>query len=342
MTACKKELVLSGVEESVFDCMGFPMLMSLLEEKTRDTYAGSVGTRIQEEIADIQENFERYRQLYGQLADAKSRTTLCCLMAFRLSRDDRYLAEAYSASGEQYFEEGVMALPENGVYVDCGAFDGDTAAAYAFHARKNNGMYLFEPMEECVEKCRGLFSSEKNVHIYQAAVSDKAELVKMLAAVPGSSRLSQEGEVAVHSVVLDTEITEKIGFLKMDIEGSEAAALAGCKKHIAEESPVMAVCVYHRPNDLYEIAAQILSYNESYDLYLRHYTFWADETVLYAIPRRKDLTPLQNGSGEIGGRLLKKYIEGLRHQLVQQREARQFLMIQYRGFQEIARKSEEE
>lgn len=78
-------------------------------------------------------------------------------------------------------------------------------------------------------------------------------------------------------------VSEKITFIKMDIEGAEYNALLGCKKIIKEQRPKLAICIYHKPEDIIQIPSLILSLNEEYIFYIRHYsTIWG-ETVLYAL-----------------------------------------------------------
>jgi FkbM family methyltransferase len=76
---------------------------------------------------------------------------------------------------------------------------------------------------------------------------------------------------------------QKPTFVKMDIEGAELAALEGAAKTIQECKPKLAVCVYHKPQDIWEIPGFILSLRSDYRLYLRHYSTAMGETVLYAV-----------------------------------------------------------
>ena len=88
----------------------------------------------------------------------------------------------------------------------------------------------------------------------------------------------------VKAVCIDDVLyKEKVSFIKMDIEGSELAALKGCKKIITRNNPKLAICVYHKSEDLIEIPKFILSINPNYKLFLRNYAPSATETVLYAI-----------------------------------------------------------
>ena len=69
----------------------------------------------------------------------------------------------------------------------------------------------------------------------------------------------------------------------MDIEGSEGKALLGARKTITENKPKLAICVYHKPEDIIELPQIVLDMNPNYKLYLRHYSYTDTETVLYAI-----------------------------------------------------------
>ena len=69
----------------------------------------------------------------------------------------------------------------------------------------------------------------------------------------------------------------------MDIEGAELDTLKGAQKTILKYRPKLAICVYHKPEDLLTIPSYILSLHKDYRLYLRNYMMPGRETVLYAI-----------------------------------------------------------
>ena len=69
----------------------------------------------------------------------------------------------------------------------------------------------------------------------------------------------------------------------MDIEGSEYEALLGAKDTIYSSKPNLAICLYHKPNDLYEIPLLINSWNLGYKFYLRMHSYSAFDLVLYAV-----------------------------------------------------------
>jgi hypothetical protein len=87
-------------------------------------------------------------------------------------------------------------------------------------------------------------------------------------------------------VSLDDFLSEKeqreITYIKLDIEGAELEALKGMKKIIATCKPKLAICIYHKPTDLWTIPLFIRSLNPSYKLYIRQHDR-VHETVCYAL-----------------------------------------------------------
>ena len=87
---------------------------------------------------------------------------------------------------------------------------------------------------------------------------------------------------------LDEEIDEKITFIKMDVEGAEMDALMGTKRTIQRHRPKLAISLYHKISDIWEIPALIHHYVPTYKLYIRHHALWTtpacmSEVVLYAV-----------------------------------------------------------
>ena len=75
---------------------------------------------------------------------------------------------------------------------------------------------------------------------------------------------------------------EKVTLIKMDIEGSEQEALRGAEKVIKRDKPRLAICIYHKPEDFYEIPLMIKAMVPEYKLYIRHHSESWHETVVYA------------------------------------------------------------
>lgn len=101
----------------------------------------------------------------------------------------------------------------------------------------------------------------------------------------GGSRVTENGKEKIEGRTIDSILEDNkspVTFIKMDVEGSELKSLEGAANAIIKYRHRLAISVYHKPNDILEIADYILSLNKDYKLFLRHYTGNINETVLYA------------------------------------------------------------
>ena len=79
------------------------------------------------------------------------------------------------------------------------------------------------------------------------------------------------------------DTNNRVTFIKMDIEGSELEALKGAQQTIQRDRPKLAICIYHKPEDMTDIPLYIKSLVPEYRLYVRHHSNRCSETVLYAV-----------------------------------------------------------
>ena len=90
--------------------------------------------------------------------------------------------------------------------------------------------------------------------------------------------------IPVAAIDETVEPDDKVTFIKMDVEGAELESLRGCKRTIKKYRPKLAICIYHRPEDMIQIPIYIKELVPEYRLYIRHHSNCAWETVLYAMP----------------------------------------------------------
>jgi hypothetical protein len=96
--------------------------------------------------------------------------------------------------------------------------------------------------------------------------------------------LIENGNIVPVCTVDQTFNNLGINLIKMDIEGAEKEVLLGGKKYIKEFSPFLAIAIYHKPTDLFEIPSIILDINPNYKFLLRLYSENLRELILYCIP----------------------------------------------------------
>jgi FkbM family methyltransferase len=227
--------------------------------------------------------------LFHRFSDDLSRRVFFAFLRAKNLHNAKELAQLNIASEAQYFPD-FLSPEASDIFVDCGAFDGDTIAQfcewsqggfrkiYAFECDPHNAGKLRENMSVLRQKCGGggIFLIEKGVFSFPGQMS-------LGAGASECSHIDESGKVSIEVDSIDHVCEgEKVTFIKMDIEGAELEALKGARNTIRRHRPKLAICVYHKPEDLVTIPQYILSLHEDYRLYLRHYGDLCTEVVLYA------------------------------------------------------------
>lgn len=189
--------------------------------------------------------------------------------------------------GKIYFDEDISIRPCNGLFIDGGCYDGSDTLRYL--GEYKGRALCFEPDERNIEKIHKRLSETvfgKYRIVSKALWNSETELGFAEGGNCGSHIVSKvEGATKIQAGTIDTEAGEEnVSMIKMDIEGSELEALKGAKNVIGRDRPILAISVYHKPEDIVEIPDYILRLYGGYRLYLRHYSFSWYDTVLYAVP----------------------------------------------------------
>ena len=84
-----------------------------------------------------------------------------------------------------------------------------------------------------------------------------------------------------------SEVVEADGspvYIKFDVEGAELEALRGTRELIVAAQPLLAVSIYHRPDDLWELPIYLKSLDPNYRLFLRTQGEDGMDVICYAVP----------------------------------------------------------
>ncbi len=189
-------------------------------------------------------------------------------------------------AGGQYFD--IFSPVENEIFIDAGAFDGQTELEILKWGGSNiKRIYAFEADPANFEQCKAYYEehglTEKVKFIGKGLWKEHAVMRIGNGQCSAGSQVSSDGKNEIEVTTLDDEAgDEKITFIKMDIEGAELNALKGAKKTIVKYKPRLAICIYHKPEDICEIPEYIRSIVPEYRFWVRHYATNEWETVLYA------------------------------------------------------------
>ncbi len=194
---------------------------------------------------------------------------------FRETFDMKYYLYPTNSLEEQYF---IDEFKHSERFVDCGGFTGDTISAYY---RYNKGRIIsFEPDPTNLKKLNKI-AKNKDVLVYPMGVFDETKILKFKSCGSGGS-LCEEGDILVPVTSLDETIYNfRPDYIKMDIEGAEIEAIKGTKNIIKDFSPNLAISIYHKASDLWEIPLLIKELNPNYTFKIRSHSYFWFETILY-------------------------------------------------------------
>lgn len=234
----------------------------------------------------LKNHIEGYKWAYNFFEDEESKRIVV----------DRLKCQLYgtvikaSPDSLEYFDYNIISLSKNEIFVDGGAYYGDTILAIDDVCKgEYQHIYSFEADTKKCEMMQKEFVSYNRVSVVDRGLwSENSELNFSKADFGASSsiacKVSEESE-RVEVVSLDSFFLHKEAptFIKMDIEGAEYEALQGAKEIICKYKPKLAICIYHKPEDVYTIPQLLKEYRKDYKFYLRQPYDGTTETILYVV-----------------------------------------------------------
>lgn len=237
---------------------------------------------------------EEIQKCFETLEDDLSKEIYASVLSYRMYGDKLSFDPIY---GNRYYAlPQFRGLDPEEVYVDCGAYVGDSVEKYIW---RREGVFrkiiAFEPnpmsfraMENRVERLKKEWNiAEDGILLFPYGVGDNTEdcifdnyeqnhgLSSKFIAGPGEGKT---GKI----VSLDSVIDEPYSFLKADIESFEYKMLYGAKEGIKKYKPLLAIAIYHNAVDLYQIPLWIKELVPQYHIAIRHHSYGWDDTVVYA------------------------------------------------------------
>lgn len=280
----------------------------LADQPSRELYvdliryrlAGHLHVRIRNKVHELQAECERFQ---AAMTQSPSVERLGGMFGEIVHHEGVWGGESYQIDtvpggmeyalvlGQYYFaRDGIRIAPEQGDHViDAGAFTGDSSVIFSKSVGATGRVYAFDPVENHLRICRLNFASQgcENIVLLPYAIGARgvdAPTVTVDEYAPGYRASSSEIPIPMRRIddlVIDRRI-ERIDFLKMDVEGSEMAGLRGAESSIRRFRPKLAISIYHKPDDIFDIVNWVHDLDIGYELFVDHYTIHEEETVLYA------------------------------------------------------------
>jgi FkbM family methyltransferase len=256
------------------------------------------------------ENEQSIQDTYDVLADQHSKELLISKLALMASNGSFELFKEFIQKYSQpvlefgygnyegtpedyyYFNNDVLNISPDEVYIDVGAYDGDTVYTFVEACKKNKVDYTkihaFEPDPNCYKALLKNTAAYHDVICQQAGVWSQTQVLKFSTSENGihdqAGKIDHSGNIEIKVVSIDDYLKgEKATFIKMDPGGNVIPeAILGASKTIAQYSPKIAVGSYHAVKSMFEIPLLLHQICPDYKLYLRHNTYHLCDTDLFA------------------------------------------------------------
>ncbi|AQR96989.1 FkbM family methyltransferase [Clostridium saccharoperbutylacetonicum] len=232
----------------------------------------------------IHDNIHKIEKVYNFLEDEKSKRVMNGIIKHRLTND----FECLLYENNQYFVSDIIHINEKEIFLDGGAYVGDTIEAFLKFSEKSfEKIYSFEPDKSNVAKLKDFIVNNKiedKVIVEAKGLHSNTEILNFSSKCGSGSQISDNGDDTIEVVKIDEYFNNvPVTFIKMDIEGSEMDALRGAQETIKKNKPKLAICCYHKIDDLWEIPLMIKKILPEYKIYMRHHSKYLYETVCYAV-----------------------------------------------------------
>lgn len=190
-----------------------------------------------------------------------------------------------------YFHNDVITLQPDEIYVDVGAFDGDSIHSFIENCTQQgisyHHIYALEPDPVCYKNLLANTQAYPRLSCRQLGAWSHSGTLRFLSSgkahLETNGAICDSGDIEIKVVSLDDFLSEPATLIKMDPPGDVMAeVLRGAASHIARNRPKLAVGAYHSPSTLYELPLLVNELCPDYRLYLRHNAWCINETDLFA------------------------------------------------------------
>ncbi|MEE0872031.1 MAG: FkbM family methyltransferase, partial [Ruminococcus sp.] len=181
--------------------------------------------------------------------------------------------------------ENILRLGGNELYVDLGAYNGDTIDEFLHYS---GGSYrkivALEPNAKNFQKLRAHCADAERIELWQLGSYSRNTTLNFNNKAGRNSAVSDDG-VPTRVATVDTILCgAAASYIKADVEGADRETLLGAKNTLKKFKPKLNFSAYHRFEDIFTLPLLIRELNPDYRIYLRHHPYIpAWDTNLYCV-----------------------------------------------------------
>lgn len=195
--------------------------------------------------------------------------------------------------GLKFLSSSVLSYIKNKSFVDCGAFHGDSCIIMNEYSPAHIfALELLPSAQEILYKNLTKNNiNPDNISFINCGVSNTESkiTIKDTKHMGTIAKTHNCNGISVPVKKLDTlfkDRKEKIGWIKMDIEGAAYNAIEGAINILKEDKPLLTIAIYHTPQEFFGIKPFLESLNAGYTFMIRNLNPATSqlETTLIGIP----------------------------------------------------------
>lgn len=230
---------------------------------------------------------ELYYQTYQILEDNLSKKCMVAYLNTRISDDIKYVMDSFQ--GEQnYFNNDIFKISEAEVYVDVGAYDGDTIKTFLKESgRKYSRIVAIEPNKENFKRLQMIKKEEQlsNIELFCCGTWSNNTTLYSLGIEQNYTICEQKhGKEKITVFTLDGILDGcDVTMIKINFLNGVKETLLGAVNTIKRNVPKMAVAVGFDEWAIINIPQILKRINPQYKLYLRFNSAIPAKLILYAM-----------------------------------------------------------
>lgn len=229
---------------------------------------------------------EAFHDTYNKLADDLSKKNMAAYLNAKFSKDESIILDVFEAPGT-YFENDIMQFTLDEVYLDVGAYDGESIKKFMKKCSDFKQILAVEVMPLAYKKLLQKYGEHPKIRIYNTGVSDHVG-EERFAFNDQSTCIAQDGEGTVMPVTtLDALCADvNVSIIKMCIGNTIMPLLVGAKEILSKYTPKLIITAGIDKRALIDYIPQIeaLAGKNRYKYYLRFTNAMMECLVLYGIP----------------------------------------------------------
>lgn len=173
----------------------------------------------------------------------------------------------------------MLASLDGKTIIDVGGMNGNTALMFNRHF-PNSEIHVYEPMKHFVKAIHRILKEDNcngKITVFNKGLSDEAkrEIISYANAQFMSDITTLDAEYQ--------DVKGSIGIIKINTEWNEGKVIDGARSTIAREKPIIAVAIYHNPQDFFGLREKLKEINPSYRFMIRRSELALPQTGLVLI-----------------------------------------------------------